>query len=127
MNEPKMQPSEPTPAEAEQNLPQTQQQPAETDSPDDGILTVSADELQLPTPVLEEPTISEDVAAEVALSEVEAETRAVQQQAEKAGTLAGGPSVKPGSGKDSDKEDVQHKIEAAASKARAKVIDERES
>lgn len=130
MNEPNAQPNDPTPdgagrtpEETEQDIGQIQQQSAEAEPDDDGILTVSAEELQLPTPVLDEPVISEDVAAEASLSEVEAETRAVQQLAEKAGTLAGGPSVKSGS----DKEEVQDKIEAAASKARTEISDGQET
>lgn len=127
MNEPEVQPpdpipTDPAPPETEQDVPPFQEQAVVAEPADDGILSVSVDELQLPTPTLDEPVISEEVAAEVSLSEVAEETRAVEQQAEKAGTLAGGPSAKSGA----DKESVQKKIEAAASKARAEVTDGQE-
>lgn len=96
--------------------------PPETLIDDDGLLTVSPDELQLPTPTLAEPVISPDVAAEASLHEVNAEAEAVEQEVEQAGTLAGGRLPKSAA----DKDAVSQKIQAAASKARAEVTDEQE-
>lgn len=109
-----------------QDQPETDAQPAdpapaaEEQLADDGMLTVSAEDLELPAPTLEEPQISSDVAEEASLPEVSAETEAVQREAQQVGTLAGGKS--PQSPR--DKEAVARKIEEAASRARAAVDDE---
>lgn len=97
-------------------------EPPETLLADDGLLTVSPDELELPTPTLGEPVISPEVAEEASLEEVVAETEAVARQAEQAGTLAGGRLTKSSS----DEEAVEQKLQDAASKARAEITDEQE-
>lgn len=96
--------------------------PPETLLADDGLLTVSPDELDLPAPTLEEPVISAEVASEASLDQVAAETEAVLQEVEQAGMLAGGRQTKS----TADQDAVEQKIRAAASKARAEVTDEQE-
>lgn len=95
----------------------------ETGINEDGVLSVSAKDLELPTPVLADPAISPDAAAEASLEEAVSEAQSVEQEARKAGTLVGGrmpsdPAVSEGAKSD---DAVAKKIEAAAAKAKAEL------
>ncbi|WP_026819523.1 hypothetical protein [Arthrobacter castelli] len=117
MNEPEVQPHGTAPAEEPEHVPGIPRRATDERGVDD-TLTITAAGIQLPDPELAEPVISPEVASEVSLAEVAAVTEAVERQAEKAGTLAGGPSVKP-----ADKDDVGHKIETSAPKAPQEATD----